>query len=120
MEKLLVTSNFSFSHSVLKRLELQTHKNQQLIWENGGGLSEQLENTLGKGEIAHYLPGPESNQRPPFLKSCRLSTELYRLRYPFPNKPWFLRVYSTSILKPLWEKQKLLVTSNFSFLHSVF
>ena len=34
---------------------------------------------------------------------------------PFPNKPWFLRVCSTSLLKTLWEKEKLLVTSNFSF-----
>ena len=32
---------------------------------------------------------------------------------PFPNKPWFLHVYSTSLLKTLWEKEKLLVTSNF-------
>ena len=39
---------------------------------------------------------------------------------PFPNKPWFLRVCSTSLLKTLWEKEKLLVTSNFSFSHSVF
>ena len=39
---------------------------------------------------------------------------------PFPNKPWFLRVCSTSLLKTLWEKEKLLVTSNFSFFHSVF
>ena len=38
----------------------------------------------------------------------------------FPNKPWFLRVCNTSILKTLWEKDKLLVTSNFSFSHSVF
>ena len=38
----------------------------------------------------------------------------------FPNKPWFLRVYSASLLKTLWEKEKLLVTSNFSFSHSVF
>ena len=30
-EKLLVTSNFSFSHSVLKRLVLQTRKNQGLF-----------------------------------------------------------------------------------------
>ena len=30
-EKLLVTSNFSFSHSVFKRLELQTRKNQGLF-----------------------------------------------------------------------------------------
>ena len=29
---------------------------------------------------------------------------------PFPNKPWFVRVCSTSLLKTLWEKEKLLVT----------
>ena len=34
---------------------------------------------------------------------------------PFPNKPWFLRVCSTSLLKTPWKKEKLLVTSNFSF-----
>ena len=39
---------------------------------------------------------------------------------PFPNKPWFLRVCSTSLLKTLWEKEKLLVTSNFTFSHSAF
>ena len=39
---------------------------------------------------------------------------------PFPNKPWFLHVCSTSLLKTLWEKEKLLVRSNFSFSHSVF
>ena len=39
---------------------------------------------------------------------------------PFPNKPWFLRVCGTNRLKTLWEKEKLLVTSNFSFSHSVF
>ena len=39
---------------------------------------------------------------------------------PFPNKPWFLHVCNTSLLKTLWEKEKLLVTSNFCFSHSVF
>ena len=39
---------------------------------------------------------------------------------PFPNKPWFLRVCSKGLFKTLWEKEKLLVTSNFSFSHSVF
>ena len=35
----------------------------------------------------------------------------------FANKPWFLRPCSTtlSVLKTLWEKEKLLVTSNFTF-----
>ena len=39
---------------------------------------------------------------------------------PFPYKPWLLRVCSTSLLKTLWGKEKLLVTSNFSFSHSIF
>ena len=39
---------------------------------------------------------------------------------PFPNKPWLLRVCSTSFLKTLWKKEKLLIMSNFSFSHSVF
>ena len=39
---------------------------------------------------------------------------------PFPNKPWFLSVCSTSLLKTLQEKEKLLIMSNFSFSHSVF
>ena len=39
---------------------------------------------------------------------------------PFPTKSWFLRVCSTSPSKTLWEKEKLLVTSNFSFSDSVF
>ena len=34
---------------------------------------------------------------------------------PFPNKPWFLHVCSSSLLKTLWENEKLLITSNFSF-----
>ena len=34
---------------------------------------------------------------------------------PFPNKLWFLGFSSRSLLKTLWEKEKLLVTSNFSF-----
>ena len=38
---------------------------------------------------------------------------------PFPNKPWLLRVYSTSFLKTLWEKIKLLVTSNLFFSNSL-
>ena len=39
---------------------------------------------------------------------------------PFPDKPWFLCVCSSSLLKILWEKEKLLVISNFSFSHSAF
>ena len=38
-EKLLVTSNFSFPHSVVKRLELQTSKNQG-FYGKGSTLSQ--------------------------------------------------------------------------------
>ena len=52
----------------------------------------------------------------------KFQTETLNLSHinPFPNKPLFLRVCSKSLLKTLWEKEKLLVTSNFSFSHSVF
>ena len=39
---------------------------------------------------------------------------------PFPNKPWFFRVCSTSLLKTQGEKEKLHVTSNFSFSRCAF
>ena len=48
------------------------------------------------------------------------SKEGKRCFNPFPNKPCILRVCSTSLLKTLWEKEQLLVTSNFSFSRSVF
>ena len=37
------------------------------------------------------------------------------LIYPFPNKPWILRVCTASLLKTLWEKKKLRYASNISF-----
>ena len=39
---------------------------------------------------------------------------------PFPDKPWFLFVCSTKLLKTLWEKEKLLPTCNFSFFPQCF
>ena len=38
----------------------------------------------------------------------------------FPKKQMFLSVCSTSLLKTQWKKEKLLVTSNIFFSHSVF
>ena len=48
---------------------------------------------------------------------CQCSTQAVN---HFPNKPWFLHVSNTSLLKTPWEKEKLLATSNFSFSHCVF
>ena len=52
-----------------------------------------------------------------FLCTALLHNMFYQLYQvnPFPNKPWFLHVCSISLLKILREKEKLLVTSNFSF-----
>ena len=56
-------------------------------------------------------------RRPLTLTKLMWKTEF---NTPFPNKPWFLRVCSKHLLKALWENEKLLVTSNFSFSHSAF
>ena len=45
-----------------------------------------------------------------------LSIQLWFIN-PLPNKPRFSHVCSTSLLKTLWEKEKLLIMSNFSFFH---
>ena len=39
---------------------------------------------------------------------------------PFPYNDNFLCPWETNLLKTLWEKENLLVSSNFSFTHSVF
>ena len=50
------------------------------------------------------------------FKKKKISQVGSYLRFsPFPNKPWILHVCSTSLMKTLWEKEKLLVISNFSF-----
>ena len=53
-----------------------------------------------------------------FSKSSKVTNNM--CINPFRNKPWFLRVCNTTLLKTMWEKKKLLATSNFSFSHSVF
>ena len=62
--------------------------------------------------LAHWWPKPPAD-----MQNCFNVTHSNNL---FPNKPWFLRVCRTSLLKTLREKEKLLITSNFSFSHSVF
>ena len=44
----------------------------------------------------------------------------YYVFNPFPHSNTFWHLWETMLLKTLWEKEKLLVTSNFSFTHSVF
>ena len=94
---------------------------------------DRAENRVGKGNNAGYHNVFGSHKDiPNHLKHTR--SIAYKISFTsvkfvcclvvsdntFPNKPWFLRVCSTSLLKTLWEKEKLLVTSNFSFSHRVF
>ena len=104
-KKLFITSIFFFSHNVFYSIrKLYPHLSEFLTYLYLLLISKSLklacevegyENNEGKGESGGNLN-------------------------PFPNKPWFSSVCSTSHLKTLWEKEKLLVTSNFSFSHSVF
>ena len=65
MEKLLVTSNFSFSHSVFKRLVSQAGSKGVIVWEwvednnfnvtqNTELVFHSVENIMEKGENANY------------------------------------------------------------------
>ena len=58
----------------------------------------------------------QSNLDLHFLKRQVSLKKEVRLVY----KPYFLSICSSSLLKTPWEKEKLLVTSNFSFLPTVF
>ena len=76
---------------------------------------EKEENTV----YNHLLPLPKMSAKDSVLRDVKSQDCVARVN-PFQNKPWFLRVCSTSLLKTLWEKEKLLMMSNFSFSHSVF
>ena len=102
-EKLLVTSNFSSSHSVFLPV-WKTFYHFHYIWNC------RLQ-TLSIWTIRNNVVWERVKDQ---NKLTRISIN------PFPNKPWFLCVCSTSLLKTLWEKEKLLVTSIFSFSHRVF
>ena len=88
-----------------------------------------FENILGKVENAghqHFVLFPQcflTYQRQihslePY-SNCHLqmytiwtNLQFHSLINSFPNKPWFLLVCGISPLKTLWEKEKLLITSN--------
>ena len=122
-EKFLVTSNFSFSPSVFKRRVLQTRKNQGLF---GKGLNSPLlerSDDLSSEAVLCKMGFNAGLHWSKLLANrwfCVCPRSVITAYYYFPHKPWFICVYSTSLLKTLWEKEKLLVTSNFSFSHSVF
>ena len=68
---------------------------------------------------SHFVFNPIKEK---FYNMSRIQIVVCNCFNPLPNKPWFLQchVCSTRLWETLWEKEKLLVTSNFSFSHSVF
>ena len=76
-EKLLVTSNFSFSHNVFKKVELQTCKTQGLF---GKGLTTLQEKPFEKGENTgkqHFFLFPQCF--PFFQKMSLIVLDLFQL-----------------------------------------
>ena len=60
-DELLVTTNSSFSHSVFKRLALQTRKNRGLFGEGLGKLCVKLLNFESEMEEIKFLPQPSTS-----------------------------------------------------------
>ena len=87
---MLVTSIFSFSYNVFTGFLFQSHSKLELL-------------VIGLNWLKHVIV------------QYSLAALLFNRVNPFPNKPWFLHVCSTSLLKTLQEKENLFVMSNFSF-----
>ena len=119
-EKMLVSSIFSFPHNVLKKLLSQTCQKVSLC---GNGLIKCKTPNFVRAWFTQILTSKNALKFLYFDICGRLNClnlhDVPLLTLP-QIKPWFLRVCSTSHLKTLWEKEKSLITSNFSFTHSVF
>ena len=90
--------------------------------QNGRKFSKRVENTDGKGEIAcneQFLLFPLVFSKDLY---CRLveNKDLNGKELTLSQTSPGFYVCSTSLLKTLWEKEKLLITNNFFFFHSVF
>ena len=79
------------------------------------------ENIVGKGEIACTSNFSFSHNVFKRFLSQRTSkgVTVWEWVNPFPNKPLFLRVCSTSLLQTLWEKEKIAITNNNFYSHSI-
>ena len=93
--------------------------------------SKRVENTVGKGRncswwaitpfFTVFSKDMHCRHVKTIINASRVSWHFGHWEHvinPFPNKPWFLHVWSTSLLKTLWEKEKLL-GSNLSFSRAI-
>ena len=119
--KLLVTSNFTFSHSVFKRLVMQTRKNQGLF---GKGLrakrsGTQLHNFSFQSHrllFSHAsAEGRGENTLERKFASTGDQTHNHRAM-SLTHSP----LSHQGGAKTSWKKKRILVTSTFAFFHNVF
>ena len=90
--------------------------------ENGRKLSKWVENTVGKGEIAHYeqfLLFPQFFQKACFPEASK-GVIVWESVNSLPHNTNFQHFWIRKLLKILWEKEKMLVTNIFSFSNNVF
>ena len=85
--------------------------------ENGRKYSKGIGNPVRKGEIAYeqFLLLPQC-----FQKTCTTGTSKPGFVWERVNPVQNRYVLDINLLKTLWEKEKMLVTSIFSFFHNVF
>ena len=113
---------FNSSDSINSEEELYqvvVHCKSNLLWSE----SVTLTDFDVRDQAVHWVHSDLNLQS----KADEVTPNCLRVKYripcvfnPLPNKPWFLCVCSTSLLKRVREKEKLHVTSAFSFSHSVF
>ena len=100
---MLVTSIFSYSQSVFCSFKEKSPFQQSLSPANGFNLVTSEILSFGKGL------DPFFRTLIPMKSACLTLSQ---------RSPYFY-VSAVQVLKTLWEKEKLLMTSNFSFSHSV-
>ena len=138
---MLVTSNFSFSHSVFKRLVSQGRVVGNGLIVVSIVLRQSISLAILRSQVRfpeagvnfgifigphirrkHWGSFQEAESREIsrscknlFLNRCKINTF-----NPLLHRDSFRRIKTRQLLKTLWQKEKLLVTSNFSFSHNVF
>ena len=103
---MLVTSIFSFFHNVF-----YLYKNKS---EHFSNVYFVIFKCFEFGRVQNFAIGKRVKELTRILLLRRQLLTLSK------TSPCFSRVCSTSLLKTLWEKEKMLLTINFSFSHSVF
>ena len=107
-QKLLILSNFSFSHSVFKRLVQQTCKSQDLF---GEGLKEKIDT---------YLAMKMKNLKSWYQKSQILLLQCFCCWGNYAVIKQIRSQIRLHVLRTLWEQEKNADASIFSFSYYAF